>query len=84
MCPVPQVFRTWRRSWSGPRKAAPRSFPAFRSSIPTKRDVMRGEEVQLLGAHAAGLVPADALVCHPGTHNKWARLEGGRIARFRR
>ena len=45
-------------------------------------DVMRGEEVQLLGAHAAGLVPADSLVCHPGTHNKWARLEGGRIARF--
>ncbi|HET7816687.1 MAG TPA: 2-dehydro-3-deoxygalactonokinase, partial [Sphingomicrobium sp.] len=39
-------------------------------------DVMRGEEVQLLGALAAGDVPPDALVCHPGTHNKWARLEG--------
>ena len=46
-------------------------------------DVMRGEEVQLLGAHAAGLIPADALVCHPGTHNKWGRLRGGRIERFR-
>ena len=45
-------------------------------------DVMRGEEVQLLGAHTAGMVPADALVCHPGTHNKWARLVGGRIERF--
>ena len=45
-------------------------------------DVMRGEEVQLLGALAAGEVPADALVCHPGTHNKWALLQGGRIARF--
>lgn len=45
-------------------------------------DVMRGEEVQLLGALAAGDVPPDALICHPGTHNKWARLEGGRIARF--
>ena len=45
-------------------------------------DVMRGEEVQLLGAHRAGMVPADALVCHPGTHNKWARLVGGRIERF--
>ena len=45
-------------------------------------DVMRGEEVQLLGAFAAGLVPSDALVCHPGTHNKWVRLEGGRIERF--
>jgi 2-dehydro-3-deoxygalactonokinase len=46
-------------------------------------DVMRGEEVQLLGACAAGLVPPDCLVCHPGTHNKWARLENGRIASFR-
>lgn len=45
-------------------------------------DVMRGEEVQILGACAAASIPADALVCHPGTHNKWVRLEGGRIARF--
>lgn len=48
-----------------------------------RADVMRGEEVQLLGAFAAGLVPADCLVCHPGTHNKWATLAGGRIAGFR-
>jgi 2-dehydro-3-deoxygalactonokinase len=45
-------------------------------------DVMRGEEVQLLGARAAGLVPADAVLCQPGTHCKWAWLEGGRIVRF--
>jgi 2-dehydro-3-deoxygalactonokinase len=50
---------------------------------PDEADVMRGEEVQLLGAFAAGLVPADSLVCHPGTHNKWARLVGGRVTRFR-
>ncbi len=47
-----------------------------------RADVMRGEEVQLLGAAAANLVPADALLCQPGTHCKWAVLEGGRIARF--
>jgi len=46
-------------------------------------DVMRGEEVQILGAFAGRLVPADATLCHPGTHNKWVRLEGGRIAKFR-
>jgi 2-dehydro-3-deoxygalactonokinase len=46
-------------------------------------DVMRGEEVQLLGAAAAGLIPADGLVCHPGTHNKWATVRQGRIASFR-
>jgi 2-dehydro-3-deoxygalactonokinase len=44
---------------------------------------MRGEEVQILGALAAGLIGPDALVCHPGTHTKWVRLSGGRIAAFR-
>lgn len=46
-------------------------------------DVMRGEEVQILGAVAGGLIPADGLLCHPGTHNKWVELHGGRIHRFR-
>ena len=46
-------------------------------------DIMRGEEVQILGAVAAGLIPEDAVVCHPGTHNKWIKLEGGRITAFR-
>jgi 2-dehydro-3-deoxygalactonokinase len=46
-------------------------------------DVMRGEEVQLLGATAAGLIDPDALVCHPGTHNKWCVVRHGRIQSFR-
>jgi 2-dehydro-3-deoxygalactonokinase len=46
-------------------------------------DVMRGEEVQVLGAVAAGHVPPDTLICHPGTHAKWIRMEAGRIASFR-
>lgn len=46
-------------------------------------DVMRGEEVQLLGAAAAGLIPPDALVCHPGTHAKWVQMTGGAIGPFR-
>ena len=46
-------------------------------------DVMRGEEVQMLGAFADGMIPPDALVCHPGTHNKWVKMEDGRIASFR-
>lgn len=45
-------------------------------------DVMRGEEVQLLGAVAARLVPEDALLCQPGTHCKWASMAGGGIASF--
>lgn len=46
-------------------------------------DVMRGEEVQILGAVAAGTIAADCIVCHPGTHNKWIVVAGGRIASFR-
>lgn len=41
-----------------------------------RADVMRGEEVQLLGA---GL---DGLFCQPGTHCKWAEIERGEVARF--
>jgi 2-dehydro-3-deoxygalactonokinase len=46
-------------------------------------DVMRGEEVQLLGALAAGLVHPDSLLCLPGTHAKWAMLQGGALTAFR-
>jgi 2-dehydro-3-deoxygalactonokinase len=46
-------------------------------------DVMRGEEVQIFGAVSAGMIPADCLVCHPGTHNKWVQVSGGRIDSFR-
>jgi len=42
-------------------------------------DVMRGEETKLVGLLAAGV---EGLVCLPGTHSKWARLQGGRIAGF--
>lgn len=45
-------------------------------------DVMRGEEVQLVGAVAAGLAPADALLVQPGTHCKWATMAAGRITGF--
>lgn len=46
-------------------------------------DVMRGEEVQVLGAGISGLAPNTALFCQPGTHNKWVELTDGRIANFR-
>jgi 2-dehydro-3-deoxygalactonokinase len=46
-------------------------------------DVMRGEEIQILGALADSMVGGGERVCHPGTHNKWISLENGRIASFR-
>ena len=48
-----------------------------------RADVMRGEEVQLLGALAAGFVGPEGLVCHPGTHNKWTVLHQQKIQSFR-
>ncbi len=43
-------------------------------------EVMRGEEVQIMGA----LDPSSggAVVCLPGTHSKWARVAGGRVEGF--
>lgn len=44
-------------------------------------DVMRGEETQLLGA--LGLdASGEALVCMPGTHSKWVRVQDGTVAHF--
>jgi 2-dehydro-3-deoxygalactonokinase len=48
----------------------------------SRADVMRGEEVQVLGAVIAGLAPGDALFAQPGTHNKWVEVQGGRIVDF--
>jgi len=44
-------------------------------------DVMRGEEVQILGAVDRLGVDA-ATLCLPGSHSKWVRVEAGRVAGF--
>lgn len=66
--------------WAGEREAI---VPGVSYIGDDRADVMRGEEVQVLGAVAAGLVDANALVCHPGTHNKWTALHQARIHSFR-
>jgi 2-dehydro-3-deoxygalactonokinase len=47
-------------------------------------DVMRGEETQLFGWLADDPARATGrhVICHPGTHAKWALLENGRVTRF--
>ncbi len=45
-------------------------------------DVMRGEEVQVMGAIVAGMAPHDALFCQPGTHTKWIATGHQKINRF--
>ena len=66
--------------WAGEREAIVPGVSYLKGNC---ADVMRGEEVQLLGAVAAGLVDPTGLVCHPGTHNKWVTLRAGKIAEFR-
>ena len=67
-------------AWPSKREAI---VPGVKMDSGSHADVMRGEEVQLLGAVASGEVDDDALVCHPGTHNKWVVVHRGRIDSFR-
>jgi 2-dehydro-3-deoxygalactonokinase len=57
-----------------------RILPGIAQRDPDAPDVMRGEETQLLGA--LGADAADAVVCIPGTHSKWAMVKGGTVERF--
>ena len=66
--------------WAGEREAI---VPGVSYIGDGRADVMRGEEVQLLGAAAVGIVDSNALVCHPGTHNKWTVLHQDKIQSFR-
>ena len=65
--------------WVEPGRTALLPGAAMQGERP---DVMRGEEVQALGAVAAGLAPPDALLCLPGTHCKWAEMGSGRLGHF--
>jgi 2-dehydro-3-deoxygalactonokinase len=66
--------------WAGEREAI---VPGVSFVGANRADIMRGEEVQLLGAVTAKALPDDCVVCHPGTHNKWVTVAGGRIESFR-
>ena len=66
------------------REAAPgvRIVPGVALRDGRRPDVMRGEEIQVLGAIHAGAAPATALFCQPGTHNKWIETIDGAITTF--
>jgi 2-dehydro-3-deoxygalactonokinase len=80
-CPAGLPELAQKLKWVVPERIAIVPGVSFLSD--ERADVMRGEEVQILGAYAEGLVPADATICHPGTHNKWVTLADGRITSFR-
>jgi 2-dehydro-3-deoxygalactonokinase len=80
-CPAGLADLATALHWVEPGRTA--IVPGLKALASGKGDVMRGEEVQILGAVRAGLVPADARICQPGTHCKWAQVTGGRLATFR-
>lgn len=79
-CPVGLDELARALKWPSEREAI---VPGVSYLKDGRADVMRGEEVQLLGAADTGMVDPDALVCHPGTHNKWTVLRNGGIESFR-
>lgn len=79
-CPVTLSDLASRLHWVEPGRTA--IVPGAAIADPARPEVMRGEEVQILGALQAGLVPPDALLCQPGTHCKWATLSGGALTGF--
>jgi len=42
-------------------------------------DVMRGEELQVIGAYQLQETNSDGLFCCPGTHNKWVSVKNGQM-----
>ena len=76
--PVSTIWRV-RLLWIDARTAI---VPGLSLCTGDRADVMRGEEVQVLGAVAAGLVPGDAVLVQPGTHCKWATIADGRVTGF--
>jgi 2-dehydro-3-deoxygalactonokinase len=80
--PCPAGFEELAKAlvWVGDREAI---VPGVSYTGNGRADVMRGEEVQLLGAIASKQVDPMGMVCHPGTHNKWVTLRHGKIDEFR-
>jgi len=56
-----------------------RILPGIAQARPDRPDVLRGEETQLLGVTEPGFT---GLVCIPGTHSKWVRIDAGRVVEF--
>ena len=56
-----------------------RILPGIAQARVEQPDVMRGEETQLLGVTEPDF---SGLVCIPGTHSKWVRIEDGQVVEF--
>jgi 2-dehydro-3-deoxygalactonokinase len=78
-CPAGGAELARHLHWIEPARLA--LVPGLSCEHPHAPDVMRGEEVQILGAlQLHGL--RDARLVLPGTHSKWVTVRNGRIEQF--
>src|ERR1700712_3773956 len=78
-CPATLDGIAGKLVWVEPKRIA--IVPGMSCEHDGAPDVMRGEEVQIVGAlRLLGL--ERGLFVLPGTHSKWVRVEGGRIEGF--
>ncbi len=69
-------------SVEAPQTVTARIVPGVRLDDPAQPEVMRGEETQILGALQESGID-DGVFLLPGTHSKWAIVEGRRLVAFR-
>jgi 2-dehydro-3-deoxygalactonokinase len=78
-CPAGETELARHLLWLTPERLA--LVPGLSCEHPHAPDVMRGEEVQILGAlRMHGL--RDAQLVLPGTHSKWVTVRDGRVTGF--
>ena len=78
-CPAGQSELAEHLHWLEPGRIA--LVPGLSCEHPHAPDVMRGEEVQILGVLQLHGV-RDAQLVLPGTHSKWVTVRAGRIEHF--
>ncbi|APG47841.1 2-dehydro-3-deoxygalactonokinase [Phaeobacter porticola] len=81
-CPPPGIDQATLAPIRDPRLTV-YLLPGIKTLTPA--DVMRGEETQIAGFLAQEAVSGSdhtQLICLPGTHSKWARLQDGQVTRF--
>ncbi len=80
-CPAGVDDLAAQLAWLEPGRLA--IVPGLTTEADGMPDVLRGEEVQAIGAlQALGDPGGDHLLVLPGTHSKWLQVQGGRITGF--
>ncbi len=79
-CPPPGIAEATQPAITDPRLVV-YLLPGIKTTDPA--DVMRGEETQIAGFLSQGSNQQETqVICLPGTHSKWVRLDQGQVTSF--